>query len=103
MILVKYEKSGKVAVTKFIKEHNHPLMISPCDVRQTMDEKDRKIQELSTELQNKKWLCEACQEQLIAFMKDVEEHNDQLTRKVQVIANNLQKFEHKDLQYSHNI
>ncbi|KAK6930557.1 FAR1 DNA binding domain [Dillenia turbinata] len=102
MILVKYEKSGKWVVTKFIKEHNHPLVISSRDVRQTMDEKDRKIQELSTELRNKKRLCAVYQEQLIAFMKDVEEHNDQLTRKVQVIVNNLQKFEHKDLQHSHN-
>lgn len=32
-ILVKMEKSGKWVVTRFVKEHNHPLVLSssPCD------------------------------------------------------------------------
>lgn len=36
MILVKSEKSGKWVVTKFIKDHNHPLVVSSREVRYAM-------------------------------------------------------------------
>ncbi|CAK9184304.1 unnamed protein product [Ilex paraguariensis] len=57
------------------------------------DEKDRKIQELTAELRNKKRLCAVYQEQLIAFMKDVEEHSKHLSNKVQAVVNNLKEFD----------
>ncbi|KAA8531409.1 hypothetical protein F0562_006095 [Nyssa sinensis] len=101
MILVKSDKSGKWIVTKFVKDHNHPLVISPREVRHTMDEKDRKIQELTAELRNKKRLCAVYQEQLIAFMKEVEEQNNQLSKKVQVIVHNLKEFEPIEQELSH--
>lgn len=36
MIHVKYDKSSKWVITKFIKDHNHPLVVSPREARQTM-------------------------------------------------------------------
>ena len=57
------------------------------------DEKDKQIQELTIELRNKKRLCSTYQEQLAAFMKIVEEHTDQLSRKVQNVVTNLKEFE----------
>lgn len=57
------------------------------------DEKDKKIQELTTELRNKKRLCATYQEQLNAFMKMVEEHSEQLSKKVQNVVDNLKEFE----------
>ncbi|KAL3752617.1 hypothetical protein ACJRO7_000080 [Eucalyptus globulus] len=36
MIHVKVDRSGKWVITKFVKEHNHPLVISPREARQTM-------------------------------------------------------------------
>uniref|UniRef100_A0A0A0LBE0 FAR1 domain-containing protein n=1 Tax=Cucumis sativus TaxID=3659 RepID=A0A0A0LBE0_CUCSA len=93
MIHVKYDKSGKWVITKFVKEHNHPLVVSPREARQTMDEKDKQIQELTIELRNKKRLCSTYQEQLAAFMKIVEEHTDQLSKKVQNVVTNLKEFE----------
>lgn len=93
MIHVKYDKSGKWVITKFVKEHNHPLVVAPREARQTMDEKDKQIQELTIELRNKKRLCSTYQEQLAAFMKIVEEHTDQLSRKVQNVVTNLKEFE----------
>lgn len=36
MIHVKYDKSGKWVITKFVKEHNHSLVVSPREARQTM-------------------------------------------------------------------
>lgn len=36
MIHVKYDKSDKWVITKFIKDHNHSLVVSPREARQTM-------------------------------------------------------------------
>ncbi|KHN20556.1 hypothetical protein glysoja_033244 [Glycine soja] len=47
-----------------------------------MDEKDKKIQELTAELRHKKRLCATYQEQLTSFMKIVEEHNEKLSAKI---------------------
>ncbi|KAJ7980691.1 protein FAR1-RELATED SEQUENCE 5 [Quillaja saponaria] len=101
MIHVKYEKSGKWVITKFVKDHNHPLMVSPREARQTMDEKDKKIQELTAELRNKRRLSATYQEQLIACMKIVEEHSDRLSKKIQNVVNNLREFESIDQDLLH--
>ncbi|GMN54461.1 hypothetical protein TIFTF001_023584 [Ficus carica] len=93
MIHVKYDKCGKWVITKFVKDHNHLLVVSPREARQTMDEKDKKIQELTAELRNKKRLCSTYQEQLSAFIKIVEEHTDQLAKKVQNVVSNLKEIE----------
>ncbi|KAF7151048.1 hypothetical protein RHSIM_Rhsim02G0079600 [Rhododendron simsii] len=126
MILVKSDKDGKWVVTKFVKDHNHPLVTAPREVRPAMvrlpefflnplgaafvcytyyfwgfdciytsanDEKDKKIQELTTEIQGKKRLSALYQDQLTAFMKEVEEHSNQLSKKVQKVVNNLKEFE----------
>ncbi|XP_010517884.1 PREDICTED: protein FAR1-RELATED SEQUENCE 5 isoform X1 [Camelina sativa] len=93
MIHVKYDRSGKWVITKFVKEHNHPLVVSPREARQTLDEKDKRIQELTIELRNKKRLCAAYREQLDAFARIVEEHSDQIAKKVEKVVNNLKEFE----------
>lgn len=36
MIVVKREKAGKWVVTRFIKEHNHPLVVAPTNHRRTV-------------------------------------------------------------------
>lgn len=92
MILVKADKSGKWTVTKFLKEHNHPLVVSLREIRQSMDIRDRKIQELNSEIRIKKRLCSIYQDQLAAFMKEVEEHGNQLSKKVQTVVKNLKDF-----------
>ncbi|KAL9436767.1 hypothetical protein AB3S75_022751 [Citrus x aurantiifolia] len=102
MIHVKFDKSGKWMITKFVKEHNHPLVVAPREARQTMDEKDKKIQELTVELRNKKRLCALYQEQLTTFMKVVEVHSDHLSKKVQNVINNLKEFESIEKELSRN-
>uniref|UniRef100_A0A2C9UHG7 Uncharacterized protein n=1 Tax=Manihot esculenta TaxID=3983 RepID=A0A2C9UHG7_MANES len=61
-------------------------------------EKDKKIQELTMELRNKKRLCATYQDHLTAFMKIVEEHSEQLSKKVQNVARNLKEFESIELE-----
>lgn len=36
MIHIKFDKSGKWVITRFVKEHNHPLVVSAREARQTM-------------------------------------------------------------------
>ncbi|CAN1170960.1 Protein FAR1-RELATED SEQUENCE 5 [Linum perenne] len=93
MIHVKFDKSGKWVITKFVKDHNHPLIVYPREARQTMDEKDKRIQELTMEIRNKKRLCAMYQEQLAEFIKIVEEHNEQLSAKVENVMTNLKEVE----------
>lgn len=59
------------------------------------DDKDKKIQELMAELRVKKRLSAAYREQLNTFIKDVEEHNERLSVKVQVAVDNLKELETK--------
>lgn len=93
MIHIKYDQSGKWMITKFVKDHNHPLVVSPREARQTMDEKDKKIQELTVELRIKKRLCVTYQEQLKCYMNIVEEHSDKLSARIHHILDNLKEYE----------
>jgi len=36
MIVVKKEKTGKWVVTRFVKEHNHPLVVTPANGRRSV-------------------------------------------------------------------
>lgn len=75
------------------------VFLTMCFLYTTLkDEKDKKIQELTAELRNKKRLCAAYQEQLTAFMKIVEEHSNQLSKKVQNVVNNLKEYESIELE-----
>ncbi|XP_021774928.1 protein FAR1-RELATED SEQUENCE 5-like [Chenopodium quinoa] len=96
MILVKLDKLGKWVVTRFVRDHNHPLVVSAREARKKMDDKDKKIQELTAELRNEKRLCTLYQEQLFAFMKDVEDHNAQISKKVQAVLINLKEIENQE-------
>ncbi|XP_021752421.1 protein FAR1-RELATED SEQUENCE 5-like [Chenopodium quinoa] len=96
MILVKFDKSGKWVVTRFVRDHNHPLVVSLREVRKKMDDKDKKIEELTAELRNEKRLCTLYQEQLFAFMNDVEGYNAQITKKVQAVLINLKETENQE-------
>ncbi|KAG8640404.1 uncharacterized protein LOC110629521 isoform X2 [Manihot esculenta] len=96
----------KWVVTKFIKEHNHTLM-SPSRVPWrgsaknfiSEDEKDRRIRELTIELNNEKQRCKrqcaAYQEQLRMVLAYIEEHTNHLSTKVQDIVNNVKKLENE--------
>ncbi|XP_060671233.1 protein FAR1-RELATED SEQUENCE 2 isoform X2 [Ziziphus jujuba] len=102
MILLKRDKTGRWVVRKFVRDHIHPLVVQLQTSRRTLDEKDKKIQELSAELRMKKRLSATYREQLLAFMKDVEEHNGHLSTKVQLIYDNLRELETKTKEILHH-
>nr|GMD24034.1 protein FAR1-RELATED SEQUENCE 2-like [Ipomoea batatas] len=58
-----------------------------------VDEKDKKIQELTAELRVKKRLSAAYREHLLGIMKDVESHSEHLSSKVQSIRENLRSLD----------
>ncbi|XP_057956977.1 protein FAR1-RELATED SEQUENCE 5-like isoform X4 [Malania oleifera] len=95
MLLVKREKPGRWIVRKFVKDHNHPLVVAAQKSHQTFDERDKKIQELTAELRVKKRLSAAYREQLHTFMKEVEDHNEHISSKAQVVLDNLKELEAK--------
>ncbi|KAL0390298.1 UNVERIFIED_CONTAM: protein FAR1-RELATED SEQUENCE 5 [Sesamum calycinum] len=99
MIVVKKEKTGKWVVTKFFKEHNHPLVAAPGNNRrsaqlsQTPDEKDMKIRELTAELQRERRRSALLQEQLNSILKDMEEHSKHLSRNITNIVQSVNEIE----------
>ncbi|KZV34828.1 hypothetical protein F511_00730 [Dorcoceras hygrometricum] len=93
MLIVKRESIGRWVVRKFVRDHNHPLVISSPKKRPTFDEKDKTIQDLTAELRLKKRLSAAYRDQLLALMRDVENHNDSLTTQLQTIRSNLKEID----------
>ncbi|XP_059654499.1 protein FAR1-RELATED SEQUENCE 7-like isoform X2 [Cornus florida] len=103
MILVKREKPGTWLVTKFVREHNHPLNISSRKGPPKPDDKDRRIQELSFELHRANQRLAACREQLHMFMTYIEEHTLCLSRTVEDVVHNIKEAESKGRQaFSHH-
>ncbi|KAK4375005.1 hypothetical protein RND71_005682 [Anisodus tanguticus] len=95
MMLVKVNTSDKWVVTRFVKEHTHPLVSSGCSSGNAMvrDKKDRRIQELSMELERQDKLCDLYREQLITFLENVEQQMELLSKKIQVAVNNVKEIE----------
>ncbi|KAI3965177.1 hypothetical protein MKX01_027668 [Papaver californicum] len=99
MIMVKQEKSGRWVVSKFSEQHNHPLVISDGTNRrswlltQTPDDKDKKIQKLSSALQREKKRSASYQAQLDMVLKDIDEHTEHLSRKLKDVVKNLSKVQ----------
>ncbi|KAG4139580.1 hypothetical protein ERO13_D07G202400v2 [Gossypium hirsutum] len=99
-ILVKMEKTGKWVVTRFEKEHNHPLMITANGFNTTGD-KDKKIEELTMELAHQEQLCSAYREKLFAFINNVEKQTEELSSKIEVIVDNIRKLEAERQRFTH--
>ncbi|KAJ4730358.1 Far1-related sequence 5-like protein [Melia azedarach] len=100
-ILVKMEKSGKWVVTRFVKDHNHPLVVT-ANGYSTVGDKDKKIEELTLELERQEQLCASYREKLLNFMNNVEEQTEELSSKIQVIVDNIRKAESEMLEVSHH-
>ncbi|CAI0559679.1 unnamed protein product [Linum tenue] len=100
-ILVKLEKSGKWVVTRFEKEHNHPLVATANGFNAAGD-KDKKIEELTKELDLQDHLCSVYKEKLLSFIKSVEDQTEEWSSKIQVIVDNVRKVESEVQKQSHN-
>ncbi|OVA04578.1 FAR1 DNA binding domain [Macleaya cordata] len=104
MLRVTLKEGGKWVVTKFVRDHSHKLL-SPGKVPWRRsdkilvgeDEKDKKIRELSNELDSErrrcKRQCAVYQEQLQMVLKDIEHHSDHLSRTVQNIVMSIKEIE----------
>lgn len=99
-ILVKMEKSGKWVVSRFVKDHNHPLVVTTLGFGNPGD-KDMKIEELTKELQRQEQLCAIYRQKLLDFLNNVEKEAEELSSKVQVVVNNVRKVESEGQKHSH--
>ncbi|KAJ8647864.1 hypothetical protein MRB53_000887 [Persea americana] len=95
MILVKKQSSGVWVLSKFQKEHNHPLA-PPGKVhclRSHRGDKDKTIRELTHELERVNQKCAAYRSRLLMVLKDVEEH---LTKKVEDVRQSIRDIESEE-------
>lgn len=66
------------------------------------DDKDKKIQELSSKLNQANEELVFCREQLCAFLASIEEHKNQLSKTVKGVVRNIKEVESRD-HHSHNL
>ncbi|XAR71167.1 hypothetical protein NMG60_11028303 [Bertholletia excelsa] len=101
MILVRKMSSGKWVVTKFVKEHTHPL--TPGKGRRDLifdqypNEHD-KIRELSQQLAIEKKRAATYKRHLEMIFEHIEEHNHSLSKKIQDIVDSVREVESKEQQ-----
>ncbi|KAI3457472.1 hypothetical protein Pfo_014135 [Paulownia fortunei] len=99
MILVRKVSSGKWVVTKFVKDHSHPLI--PGKGRRDLiydqcpNEHD-KIRELSQQLAIEKRKVSTYKRHLEMIFEHIEEHNRSLSKKIQDVVNNVREMESKE-------
>lgn len=101
MILVRKVSSGKWVVTKFVKEHTHPLTPGKgrrdCIYDQYPNEHD-KIRELSQQLAIEKKRAATYKRHLELIFEHIEEHNESLSKKIQHIVDSVKGMETKEEQ-----
>lgn len=101
MILVRKVSSDKWVVTKFVKEHTHPL--SPgkrrreCIYDQYPIEHD-KIRELTQQLALEKKRSAAYKRHLEMLFEHIDEHNESVSKRIQHIVDGVKEFESKEQQ-----
>ncbi|KAG8481284.1 hypothetical protein CXB51_026097 [Gossypium anomalum] len=111
MIHLRRDKNGRWVIKKFVRDHNHPLVIqlerkpqNTCDKGPKCsicdEEKDKKIQELTAELRGEEAI--KC---IISRAATSSDHNYNLSMKVQRTLDNLKKLdaEAKELLSVHEI
>ncbi|XP_068333710.1 protein FAR1-RELATED SEQUENCE 5-like [Pyrus communis] len=101
MILVRKVSSGNWVVTKFVKEHTHPLTPGKgrrdCIYDQYPNEHD-KIRELSQQLAIEKKRAVTYKRHLDLIFEHIEEHNESLSKKIQHIVESVKEIEGKEQQ-----
>lgn len=98
-ILFKMEKTGKWIVTRFVKEHNHPLVVTAHEYTMVRD-KDKKIRELTQELQHQDQLCAEYRERLLNLLANIEKEADHLSSRVLSVVESVRKAEAEALMMS---
>ncbi|GMY08073.1 protein FAR1-RELATED SEQUENCE 5-like [Fagus crenata] len=104
MIRLAARDGGIWVVTKFEQEHNHKLMTNckfpgelPIVNILSEEEKDKKIQDLYDELQHERERSATFRQQLCWILKDLEEHSQFMTLRVEDIVNSMKDIELGDL------
>lgn len=101
MLLVRKVTSGKWVITKFVKEHTHPLTPGKgrkdCIYEQYPNEHS-KIRELTQQLAAEKKKTATYKRHLELLFEHIEEHNETLSKKIQHIVDNVRQLDNNDPQ-----
>ncbi|XLU29720.1 hypothetical protein S245_065786, partial [Arachis hypogaea] len=93
MMMVKVNKCGKWVVTKFVKEHSHPLMGSGVRSYRTTESKDKRIRQLTKELERRDQQCQQYRKLILSLLETVEEQNKFLSTKVEHVVQCVKQLE----------
>ncbi|CAJ2679078.1 unnamed protein product [Trifolium pratense] len=101
MIMMRKINSGKWVITKFVKEHTHPLNPGSnrrdCMFEQYPSQNEHdKIRELSQQLAIEKKRSVTYKRQLEVIFDYIEEHNVTLSHKIQHIVDSVKQMEPKE-------
>ncbi|KAL5848286.1 hypothetical protein ACOSQ4_006299 [Xanthoceras sorbifolium] len=106
MILVRKISSGKWVISKFVKEHTHPLTPGrgrkECIYDQYPNEHD-KIRELSQQLVIEKKRSANYKKQLELLFEEIDEHNESLSKKIKHIVDNVKEIEDEEKAQKSNV
>ncbi|CAN0878342.1 Protein FAR1-RELATED SEQUENCE 5 [Linum grandiflorum] len=101
MILVRKISSGKWTITKFVKEHTHPLTPGrgrrECLYDQYPNEHDR-IRELSQQLAAEKKRAATYKRHLEMIFEQIEEQNQSLSNKIRHVVQSVRDIDNEDQQ-----
>ncbi|XP_022723019.1 protein FAR1-RELATED SEQUENCE 12-like [Durio zibethinus] len=101
MVLVRKVSSGKWVVTKYVKEHTHPLAPGKgrrgCIYDQYPNEHN-KIRELTQQLTIEKRRVATYKRHLELIFEQIEEHNESLSKKIRRIVDSVQEMENNKQQ-----
>lgn len=83
----------RLALIEVLKDFLDHKRLLDREQRSYQDKKDRRIQELSMELEHQDKLCDLYREQLVTLLENVEQQVELLSKKIQVAVNNVKETE----------
>ncbi|XVE90647.1 hypothetical protein DITRI_Ditri20bG0094000 [Diplodiscus trichospermus] len=99
MISIRKMSTGKWVITKFVKEHTHPL--AGCQAQEALvsnqiPNEDKRVQELTQQLLIERKRSASLRRFIDLLFNHVEEHTQGLSKRIQYIVDSMNKFESEE-------
>lgn len=95
MISIRKMSTGKWVITKFVKEHTHPL--AGCEAQKAFSNpianEDKRVQELTQQLLIERKRSASLRRFIDLLFNHIEEHTQGLSKRIQYIVDSVNKFE----------
>ncbi|XP_022719843.1 protein FAR1-RELATED SEQUENCE 12-like isoform X1 [Durio zibethinus] len=96
MVSIRKMSTGKWVITKFVKEHTHPL--AGCEAQRALisnqiPNEDKRVQELTRQLLIERKRSASLRRFIDLLFNHIEEHTQGLSKRIQYIVDSVNKFE----------